>query len=376
MEALRLDITVNGRFLTRPSTGVDRVAYELVRALILLKRAGRWSGRLRVPYPAGGTLERPVVARLDRLARGCGGVEIGPRGRLSGLVWEQVELPLLARRGQLLSPCNIGPLASRRQLVILHDAQIHAFPEPYTRAFRLLYGVAQPRLARHAERVTTISQHAREALERHGVVPKGKARVVPNGVDHMRRIATDRGALERHGLAPGGYVLAVGSLAPHKNLAMLAAAARARPPGSPPLVLAGQTGDPRVFAAAGVAEGGGVRRLGRVSDGELKALYRGALALAFPSFAEGFGLPALEAMALGCPVIAASAGALPEVCGDAALYVDPADAPGWTAALQRIATDPVLRRSLSERGRAQARRFRWATAADALLAELAAEPVG
>lgn len=125
---------------------------------------------------------------------------------------------------------------------------------------------------------------------------------------------------------------------------------------------------------AGVGPSAGVlaraRCIGRVSDAELKALYAGPLALAFPSLTEGFGLPPVEAMLCGCPVIATTGGAVPEICGDAARYVDPTDLPGWTAALEQIATDATLRQTLAAKGRIRAARYTWAGAAEAVMMAL------
>jgi glycosyltransferase involved in cell wall biosynthesis len=135
--------------------------------------------------------------------------------------------------------------------------------------------------------------------------------------------------------------------------------------------------DPRVFAAQAAAGGASdtgaaapVVRAGRVDDAALKALYLGAQGLVFPSLDEGFGLPPLEAMALGCPVVAARAGAVPEVCGDAALYFDPRDPQDMAAALRRLLDDAPLRATLAEAGRQRAASWTWSLAAHRLAALL------
>ena len=284
-------------------------------------------------------------------------------GRLDGQAWEQFELPM-ARGGKLLfSPCNIGPLAVRDQVVLIHDAQPWLQPEAYSPAFRAWYRMLLPQLARRARYVLTISEYSREQLEKFDIVPRGKAQVVLNGADHILRIAPDPDTLARHGLTSGDYLLALGNLSPHKNLAMLMRAAAARPAGQPPLVIAGG-GNSRVFADAGLTPPPGVRLLGRVSDGELRALYTHATAFVFPSLTEGFGLPPLEAMLCGCPTVVSRAGAIPEVCGEASLYVNPADEAGWTRAMVQITGwDGNARQAAIEAGRRRASTFTWARAA-------------
>jgi alpha-1,3-rhamnosyl/mannosyltransferase len=168
--------------------------------------------------------------------------------------------------------------------------------------------------------------------------------------------------MERLGLAPG-YLLFVGNPKPHKNLpALLAAYAElaARRSDLPPLLLAGGERDD--------APAGGVRRIGVVAEGDLPALYRGARALVLPSLWEGFGLPALEAMASGTPVVAAARGALPELVGDAGLLFDPDDATALPAALARIVDDAALRAELARRGRERAAGYSWRETARATLA--------
>ena len=147
---------------------------------------------------------------------------------------------------------------------------------------------------------------------------------------------------------------------------MLVDASTARPPGEPELVIAGG-GNSKIFSEAKISPGHGVRALGRVSDSQLKSLYENALALTFPSLTEGFGLPPLEAMLCGCPVIATNAGATPEVCGNAAIYVDPKNAEQWTAVMIQLANDDTMRNALREKGFIQAKLYTWRRSAMQLL---------
>lgn len=355
-------LLINGRFLTRALSGVDRVAIELIRALATLIRMKVVDARLELAIPADctpaqlSTLADIPIARIHH-------------GRRTGHLWEQTELHRLLPKATLLSLCNTGPLWRRDQLIYIHDAQVFLEPGSYSRAFRTWYKLAQPILARRSRAVVTNSRYSLEQLERFGVVPPGRATIVPLGADHILAVPPDMSALPRFGLAAGNYVLALGNLAPHKNLAMLMRAAAARPPGSLPVVIAGG-GIPRVFQDAGLVPPEGVILLGRVKDAELRALFANARLFAFPSLTEGFGIPPLEAMACGCPVIATSAAAVPEICGDAARLVDPRDERAWTQAIISLAADAEACAVLVARGRARAALFTWHEAALALAAAL------
>ncbi|MFW2590216.1 glycosyltransferase family 4 protein [Sagittula sp. SSi028] len=356
------DLVLNARFLMRQPTGVDRVATELISAVAKEGLPGQFAA-LRAVKPAG-----PIVAS-DTRPKALHGLIETSTSRLSGHAWEQLALQNIRPHDILLSLCNMGPVLRRRQVVMFHDAQAFRAPESYSRAFRTWYHALQPRLGRRAALVLTVSEHSRRELEHFGIVPPGKTRIVPNGADHVLRSVPDMTILTEHGLAPKKYILVIGSLAPHKNLAMLAEAARRRRDRTLPLVIAGG-GNAQVFGEAGITPSEDVRMLGRVSDDALRALYDNACALAFPSRTEGFGLPPAEAMFCGCPVISSTGGAIPEVCGNATLARDPKDLSGWTAAMETVAADSALCQRLSEAGLAQVARFTWQEAAKTLLRNL------
>jgi glycosyltransferase involved in cell wall biosynthesis len=184
-------------------------------------------------------------------------------------------------------------------------------------------------------------------------------------------VVADPAAIDRLGLRGTHGLLAVASENPTKNMPRLIEAfTRLAPDPARRLVLVGG-GNPRVFAhGAATPDPPGVVRTGPVDDATLKALYGYARALVFPSLYEGFGLPAVEAMACGCAVIAASAGALPEVCAKAALYVDPMSVSSITDAMRQVLEDNVLHDSLVRAGRARAEVFTWAGSATRLLEAL------
>lgn len=346
----RLRIVINGRFLTQAVTGVQRYAIELTKALDeLLERgvidAERYTLDLLAPPSAGTDLPlRHINFRRE--------------GNSSGLLWEQFELPWLARDALLINLCNAAPLVASRQLVTLHDAAVHAVPEAYSRAFRAWYRLLLPSVGRIARRVITVSQFSRSEITRRFGVAESKCVVISEGKEHMQTVAADKSVLERHGIGRRPYVLAVSSASPNKNFRAIVEAIRWLGVAPFDLVIAGGT-NPRIFSDAGANLPDFVRHLGYVSDGELKALYEAASCFVYPSFYEGFGLPPLEAMACGCPVIVSRAASLPEVCGDAALYCDPADPRDIAKQMSDLVFDDSLRARLRERGLQRAQRFSW-----------------
>jgi glycosyltransferase involved in cell wall biosynthesis len=282
-------------------------------------------------------------------------------------VWAQLQLPRHAPGG-LLSFCNLAPVAVRRQIACIHDMQTRLTPASYGRLFRLAHHLILPLLGRRAAVITTVSETSRQAIVGLRVAPGSKVALAPNGSDHALRWAPERARLSVASRRP--FVLAIGRGMPHKNAALLIRIAKRLDAIGLDLWLAGEIGEEEL-RRLGAAPGPALRVLGRVSDDDLAAALRAALCFAFPSRSEGFGLPAVEAMALGCPVVASTAPSLPEVCGEAALYADPDDEEAWVAAIDRLRRDPALRADLIERGRARAATYAWRATAETYLALMA-----
>lgn len=310
----------------------------------------------------------------------------GPNFRLveAGIPWftlrEQLSLPRLVAQEQpdlMHYPHLTVPLLSRTPFVVtVHDlnyldADAIAGPTD-KRPVRSRMRRAGYRLellkARRARRLIAVSEHTRETLVRRLRIDPARTAVTYEAAGTTAAIEPDTTVLRRHGL-DSPFFLYVGSAYPYKNLARLIEAF-ARLGGGYRLVLAGNQEHfgaslEEHAAAAGLADQ--VLFTGSVSEAELAALYSGALAYTFVSLSEGFGLPGLEAMAAGVPVIAATAGSLPEIYEDAARYCDPLDVESIAMALADVASDERLRNDLVARGRKRVREFSWRRTAEQTL---------
>lgn len=340
----------NGRYLTRRPTGVDRFANELLRAL-----APEASSPLRIAIPGG--QRRTALPVLP--AANCTPLVVG---RLSGHAWEQLELSRSADERALVNLCNTGPVHRRRQLTVIHDVAAIVNPRNFSLRFRIWYRYMLALLMRRSRVVATVSSFSRDELRRVFPGLRQQIEIISEGGEHILRVAADDSVLARLQLTPRSYVLAVGSASPNKNLRLVTRAAAALRDRGLRVVAVGGTNN-GVFAPEVDGDEGLLMRTGHVSDAQLRALYERAFCFAFPSIYEGFGLPPLEAMWCGCPVIVARSSSLPEVCGDAVLYCDPYDPASLTRAIEALLESPSRRDELVSAGRERASTFSWNRAA-------------
>lgn len=317
--------------------------------------------------PIASRLARPVLG-----ARRTVGERMATLGR--DLWWHQVGVTIAARRrgcGLLHLPGGVGPIAgSFPAVVTVHDVMPIRFPHLFRPWYRRYAGVVMPRLARRARAVLTVSNTAKEEIVETFRIPPERVTVVPHGVDPVfRPVAPDDPLAQvvrsRYDL-PRDFVLTVGAIAPRKNLPRLLEVVRRvrSQPGASTLTLvhAGPEGwrPEEVTRAVGeLGLGGVVRFLGYVPVEELRVLYGLARVFAYPSLWEGFGMPVLEAMACGCAVVTSNVSSLPEVAGDAAVFVDPHSSEDLARGIAAVWEDERLRHSLVARGVARARQFTW-----------------
>lgn len=336
-------VAINARAAVRAQIGgVERLTREMARRLPELR-----PDRYRVIRPAAWLAHR------------------------SGHLWEQAVLPAQAAGCALLySPANLAPVLSGRNVLVIHDAAALRHPESYSRLYSAYQRLMIPALARRARLLITVSEFSkRELVDLLGLAPE-RISVIPEGVDEGFAPVDPASTLERYDLVRP-FVLALGTVSARKNLAALERVAGALDERGIELVVAGS--DRGYLRGAPVA----LRRLGYIRDEDLPGLYAGARALAMPSLYEGFGLPCLEAMACGTPVVAAPHGALPETVGEAALLVDPQRSDEFAEALLAAAYDEAVRGRLIEAGHQRAALFSWSRSAaqtDAVIGELLADP--
>jgi len=351
-------VYLNGRFLRQSMTGVQRFSAEITAAIDHLAAQGEWPDTvvLTPRQPRGDPPKEAVPYQRLRLQ------EVG---RMRGHLWEQAELPGAVRGGVLVSLGNTAPvLAGRRQVVVIHDAGVFDTPESYSLRFRSWYRTLQHGLVHAGAQVATVSEFSRDRIVARLGLDRSQIAVLYEGADHILHVPPDPSTLDRHNLRPGEFVLVVGSHVAHKNLEALREAAGMLRRRGMVIALAGAA-NADVFrdVPGGVLVG---RRLGRVSDAELRQLYETAAFLLFPSRYEGFGLPPVEAMACGCPVLAARGGAVEEVCQDGALYFANDGRPTIVQTIERLLDERGLAEQTCARARERAAALTWDAAARAL----------
>jgi len=362
--------------ITAPLTGIGRYALELARGLaqheaieeLRLYSAYRW-----VDDPAQALAANRTIAAIRRnVPFKTAALELYQqiRGGLFRLHTRRMQGFLLHTPNYVLMPFD-GPA-----LTTVHDLSWLSYPDAHPLERVRFLDRHLPRTLARADLVLTDSDFIAAEIASRFSLPREKIRAIPLGVDAAYRPRTAEeilATLAKHGLEHSAYLLVVATLEPRKNLDRLVRAYASLPTATKarhPLVIVGARGWlnrdlERTIApleAAGI-----VRRLGYVGEDELPQIYAGAHAFAFPSLYEGFGLPVLEAMASGVPVLTSNVSSLPEVAGDAALLVDPTDEDSLRDGLARVLDDSAWRRNASARGIARSRDYPWSRCVEATI---------
>ncbi len=352
---------INGKFTSQRITGVQRVAYELTRAVQLNELA---SDGMEVIVPQNATEPGNLLGHKRLLPW------------LKGNLWEQISLPMATRGKTLISLCNSGPLFKRRQIVMVHDMAVYDVPQAFSKMFQIWYRIKFTTLSKNSPIVLTNSSFSKARICHCLDLDESRVRIVLPGADHFERVMPDRSIVERLALSGITYCVIVGSLDPRKNLQrVLEAVERLGHLRDVKFVIVGGA-NPRVFASGRdslVHETQQIVYAGYVSDEELKALYEDAACLVYPSLYEGFGLPPLEAMYCGCPVIVSTHPSLSEACGSAAMYCDALSVEDIAAKISLMMGDEMLRKWHRDRGLSHARTYRWDRSARELLRILKGE---
>lgn len=304
----RTVIGINGRFLTRQATGVDRYAREIVRELDFLFE----SKVACIIVPEDAEIVNPLS---------LSNIELRRYGRRTGHLWEQFDYAKLLKREKMfgLNLCNTGPLFNPG-IVCIHDMNVRVNPSFYNWKFRIAYRITFRFLCKYAETIFTVSDFSKREIEKYYPASIGKLVVTPNAWQHILRVEADRGILKSHGLKKGGYYFAMSSLAPNKNLKWLAESARLNPDET--VVIAGGI-NPKIFGSCEVPKADNIVYLGYVTDGEAKALMENCKAFLYPTYYEGFGIPPIEALACGALPVVSDTSVMHDLLGDSAAYIDP-----------------------------------------------------
>lgn len=329
-------ILIDGRVLAHAHTsGVERYVAEISRRL-----------------PLAGSNHRFEIARPPTQAK------------FAQHLWLHIVLPGCCAAGgydALFCPANIAPLrkpSGTKLVLTVHGIAYRFSPESYSQSFYRYYSWLVPRSLQSADAILAVSSAEKKSiLSEYPKVAAEKIHVIASGLDHAvfnmeGKQAAQEILKRRYGIG-GRFILGVGSFTPVKNFAGLIEAYRSiRDRIGAQLVLVGGT------STHALNDSDGIAALGYV-EADLRYFYQAAEMLVFPSRYEGFGLPPLEAMACGCPVIVSKAGALPEVCGDAAVYVDAEDCKSIAAAIVEMAGKEALRAEFIARGLRRAKNFTW-----------------
>lgn len=349
-----MEIFINGRFLTQQITGVQRYALEMTRALDQLIDTDIALKKYCFIILAPKNIIQDVTFK---------NICVIQKGKLIGHLWEQIELPYYTRGRYLLNFCNCAPVLKSNQAVTIHDAAVSACPAGFSWKFRTWYKCMLSILGRRLNTIFTVSEFSRSELNKYFCIPQAKIHITYNGVEYLAKIKPDERILQK---VPRKYILAVASQNPNKNFQLIRKVAKLLP--DIDFVIVGG-GNRYVFGEVHSEKMSNVYYTGYVSDEELVALYQHADVFVYPSLYEGFGIPPLEAMYFGCPVIVSNCASLPEVCGEAALYCDPHDVNSLCDCIEELSQEKV-RNNLIAKGIERCRRFTFKKSAELIYENL------
>ena len=330
-------IAVNCRFFNQELSGTQRFAYEILTRLVkFYPDIVLLTPKLKKPPP------EPF--RKFRILS----------GKLSGHLWEQFELHFqLKKMGSplLINLLNSAPLVYENQIVTVHDLSFLVNPEWFSKKYYLYYRVTTPLFLKRSKKIITVSHFSKNEILKIFNVDVNKIHVIYNGVSQKFFRAKKS--------SKKNYILAIGGSNPRKNIENIIRALDNVSLKN--IYLVAVSGQNKIFPSKNInlPKLNRVQILNRVTDSQLVKLYSEASVFVFPSLYEGFGIPPLEAMACGTPVVVSNASSLPEVCGDAALYVNPNDPVDIARKINMILEDCRLREELIRKGMERAKLFSW-----------------
>jgi glycosyltransferase involved in cell wall biosynthesis len=350
-------IYINGRFLQQVPTGVNRYAYELCKALTILKV------NFVIICPKGNLCDSYEVDDFNIIHWGIGHSHF----------WEQCVLPFffLQQKGKsiLVNFTGIGPVLVKNKIVTIHDLAFMFHPQWYSKTYASFYRILTPLSAKTALKVLTVSNFSKSEIIRMLHIGDRKIEVVYNAVPPCLMEEEPEYSSTENNISDK-YVLVVSSIDPRKNFERLLKAFRYLEDTDLHLYIVG--GWNAIYTSGSiqnemdVCENPRIHWLGRVSDEELKSYYRQAACFVYPSLYEGFGIPPIEAMAMNCPAIVSDIPVLREVCGSAAIYVNPYNEKEMAVEIKRLCGDENLKEEMKLRGKKQLENYSWIKSAGKL----------
>lgn len=340
-------IIFNGRFLSQSTTGVQRYAFELIKKIDELI-GNKWNDKIDFVILAPKDIKHEPKLKHIKLKK---------VGRTTGHIWEQIELPFYSKGSLLVNLCNTSPVIKKRQTVTIHDAAVFATNQ-YTRLFTSWYRFLYKSVSIKKNQVITVSNFSKQELMNYCKIKEDKIQVIYEGMEHILEMDADDSIIDKHKLKKTEYVLAVSSMSPNKNFATIVKAIEQLGEIDYPIVVCGGA-NPQIFSTSDIQSNSKIKYLGYVNDAELKALYRNAGCFVYPSFYEGFGLPPLEAIACGCPVLVSNTASLPEIFSDAALYCNPSSVDDVAEKISLIMNNQGIQDKLRKNGFLHSQKFNW-----------------
>ncbi|MBD8348305.1 glycosyltransferase family 4 protein [Dysgonomonas sp. HGC4] len=340
---------VNGRFLTQKPTGVHRFAFEMCNKL----------HELEVDFYVAVPKEINSDYKFNFKTVAC--------GSMGSHLWEQISLPrYLKQQGNplLVSFSGCGPLNYSNQIITIHDVSHERHPEWFSKNYCRFYGYMMPRIGKKAHAVITVSEFSKKEIEETLQIAAEKIYIINCSIPSYHKV--DNISIEHSGEAES-YIVSVSSMDPRKNFIRLVEAFNNIEDKSIKLYIVGMqfkafnTPDMQKLISENVI------LTGYLDDESLQKMYKNALFSVYPSLYEGFGIPPLESMSYGCPVIVSDIPALREINEDAALYTDPLNVADMSSKMDLLIRDTQLRKELSQKGRLQVQKYSWDKSAQQVL---------
>jgi glycosyltransferase involved in cell wall biosynthesis len=344
-------IYINARFLTQTITGVQRYAIEISKELKLL-----YDNKITFVSP-------PNIIHFD-IAKELNAKIVGEH---RGHLWEQISLPhFLKKEGSplLISFSGCGLLNYKNQIITIHDVSFRRHPEWFTKSYLHYYNFMIPRIAAKAHAIITVSEFSKGEIADVLGIEQNRIEVIYNAVSKNNKIQN----FSNSNIFLNNYILAVSSLEPRKNFSRLVEAFNGIGDKNVKLYIIGKQF--KVFSTLKLQKEitKSVIFTGYLDESKLKDMYKKALFLIYPSLYEGFGLPPIEAMSFGCPVIASDIPAIHEICESAVLYTDPLSIEDMITKMNFMIENKDVRENFKQVGFKQVKKFSWTESAKQVFA--------